>query len=355
MTYSLKRVAFELTLACNARCMHCGSSALHKRPKELTTHEAIRVIDETAGLGCEVFTFSGGEPLMRSDWPDLAEAVKSNGMRLELITNGLLLEEQAEAVMRTGFYTVGISVDGPPEIHDSLRGVKGGFDRIVKGVERLRGSGIHIGAVTQVGRINRPHLERLLALLEVNGFEGWQLQLTMPHGRAQENCDRLCLLPGELLALEQEIAQLILKAKILVVAGDNLGYFGRCEPLFRKGHSDAPKIWGGCGAGTTVIGICSDGMVKGCLSMPRTMGEGNVREQSLREIWDSADGFAYNRSKKDQPLTGPCATCALGNRCRAGCTSQAAAASGLVTENPMCIRGQLESDISNDTSSFCMS
>ena len=89
--YKIDSCALELTLACNARCVHCGSDARNERVEELTTEEALKLVADVAELGCTRFTFSGGEPFTRRDWPILAEAVNAAGMRLEVITNGLLV------------------------------------------------------------------------------------------------------------------------------------------------------------------------------------------------------------------------------------------------------------------------
>jgi MoaA/NifB/PqqE/SkfB family radical SAM enzyme len=119
--YKIDSCAFELTLRCNAKCLHCGSDAKDERVRELSTDEAIKMIEDVASLGCKRFTFSGGEPFLRRDWPELAKSVNDAGMNLEAITNGLLVEKQAEAIIAAGFFTVGFSVDGPHEIHDELR------------------------------------------------------------------------------------------------------------------------------------------------------------------------------------------------------------------------------------------
>jgi radical SAM protein with 4Fe4S-binding SPASM domain len=329
--------AFELTLRCNARCLHCGSDAKEERAEELSTGEALQVIRDVAALGCKRFTFSGGEPFLRRDWPALADAVNAEGMRLEAITNGLLVAEQADLIRAAGFFTVGFSVDGPEEIHDAIRGVRGGLRRLLEGARAISGRGARIGAVTQINRRNAGHLDDILDLLLENRFEGWQLQLTMPHGRAGANSGALCLDPEELPALEEKAVQLIERSPIPVLCADNFGYFGRREPLFR-GVGERVSLWGGCAAGLSNIGITSDGTVRGCLSLPPSLDEGNLRERPLEAIWRDPDAFAYNRRFSPGDLTGTCRGCALGHICRGGCKSLAMAVTGTTTCNPHCLR-----------------
>ena len=87
-------VVWEITFACNMRCLHCGTSAGKQRPEELSTDEALSLIDELTELGCKNVTLSGGEPLLRKDWKVLAQRLKDNGLISYLITNGYAMNEK---------------------------------------------------------------------------------------------------------------------------------------------------------------------------------------------------------------------------------------------------------------------
>jgi radical SAM protein with 4Fe4S-binding SPASM domain len=329
---------WEVTLACDQRCVHCGSSAGKARAGELTTSEALGVISELAALGCESVTLSGGEPLVRPDWPRLARAVRDSGMRLELITGGLSASRQVDAIADAGFFGVTFSVDGPRDVHEALRGVPGGFDRLLDAARALGERGVRIGAVTQVNRANLGRLEEIHGLLVAHGFRGWQVQLTMPHGRARERAEALCLEPAELPDLETKLWELQSTSDLFLQAADNIGYMGRHEPELRGGRRGSPALWGGCRAGLEVIGITSDGSVRGCLSLPPEADEGNVRETTLGAIWHDPERFAYNRKFRLEDLRGPCQGCKFGFLCRGGCRSLAYATSpGCFHANRYCI------------------
>jgi len=335
--YRPRICVWELTLACNCRCVHCGSSAGSARSQELTNHRALRLISELADLGCESVTFSGGEPLLRPDWPDLAGAIRRSGMQVELISNGLLAAERADAIVAAGFASVNFSVDGPATVHDQLRGVSGALERIWLAANTLRQAGVKLGAVTQVNRYNWEHLPVLLDLLTLRGFDAWQLQVTMPHGRALGNRAELCLLPAELPALERTILDLRGRSQIPILVGDNIGYMSCNEPHLRSVSGNGDQFWAGCQAGLGVIGITSDGNVRGCLSLPASFDEGNLRQRRLADIWSNTNAFAYNRKFDPARLTGSCAGCAFAAICRAGCHSLAVAASSEITCNPYCL------------------
>lgn len=330
---------WELTLECNCRCLHCGSSAGHARCGEIDTSRALKLVGELADLGCECITLSGGEPLLRPDWSDLTAAIRVHGMQVELITNGLLAQAQAEAIVSAGFASVTFSVDGPEAIHNHLRGVPGSLARIAGGARALRERGMRVGAVTQINRLNLPYLSEILEWLACHGFGGWQMQLTMPHGRAGAQGD-LCLRPDELPALEQTIIELGALGKMRILVGDNIGYMSRNEPRLRSLAGLGGQFWTGCQAGLSVIGITSDGYVRGCLSQPATLNEGNVHTRSLADIWHDPSAFGYNRQFSASQLTDGCRGCAFGNICRGGCRSLATATSGSVGHNPYCSHAQ---------------
>ena len=103
----------------------------------------------------------------------------------------------------------------------------------------------------------------------------------------------------------------------------NLGYMSEDDPLLRSAPGVMPPCWLGCFAGVRTIGIASDGSVRGCLALPYERSEGNVREQSLRTIWEDERRFGYVRGFRPEQLSGPCAECEHGRVCRGGCTALA--------------------------------
>jgi radical SAM protein with 4Fe4S-binding SPASM domain len=329
----------EATLACNARCRHCGSNAGKPRARELDTAEMIGLVRDLGALGTRSVTLSGGEPLVRSDWVEIAAAIRDAGMRLEMITNGLAVEAQAESIAGAGFFAVTLSVDGPEAIHDRLRGVPGGLARLLRGAARLKELGVRIGACTQINKLNLGALDELHGLLVARGFDGWQLQLTMPIGMAAARREELCIAPADLPEVERKILAYERAGAMFCHPSDNIGYMSRNEPRLRSGTGRSHQVWLGCRAGMEVIGVTSDGTVRGCLSLPAEFDEGNVRERPLAAIWRDPGAFAWNRGPKEA-LEGRCAACPFAKVCRAGCTCLAFSATGGTRENPYCLFAQ---------------
>jgi radical SAM protein with 4Fe4S-binding SPASM domain len=330
---------WELTLACNARCVHCGSRAGRPRERELDPAEALRLCDDLAALGVREVTFSGGEPLLRPDWPQLAARLVGRGVAVELITNGLELDASAARRLRdAGVRSVTLSVDGPEPVHDEVRGVPGSFRRVVEAVARLRGVGLPVGASTQVHRLDVDRLEELEDQLVRAGFQGWQLQLTMPHGRCADDRRDLVLDAERVPDVVRFVLAARRRRRLPLYAADNIGWMTRDEPALRSLAEPPDRFFPGCQAGLSVLGLTSDGTVRGCLSLPPALDEGNVRRRPLAELWRDESLFAYNRRPRVEDLRGACAPCEFRRVCRGGCKSLAWALTGALAENPFCVR-----------------
>ncbi len=321
----LQAAGLEITLACPYRCQTCGSNAGAPRSSELRTDEWLAVIHDLAGLGCARVALLGGEPLLRSDWIVLAREAIENGLEVELITSGMGVDvEMARRIAELGLASVTVSVDGTRQVHDRQRDKDGSYDRALSAIELLERSGMRVGVTTQVNRETLHTLEVLAPELEAAGAMGWQLQLTMPAGRARLRTD-LVLAPDAMPELHGIARRLIARRGLRPVLTDNIGYFTSDEPLLRTPGRQAERCWLGCFAGLRNLGILSDGSVKGCLALPDSMIEGNVRERSLASIWNDPGCFAYSRSFRPETLGGACAECAFARLCRGGCTAFALA------------------------------
>ena len=135
------------------------------------------------------------------------------------------------------------------------------------------------------------------------------------------------------------VASVAPDAPFSVGVADNIGYFGPHEGKIR-GRNRPDSYFDGCGAGLTSVGIDSVGNVRGCESMyDERFIEGNLRERSLRDIWEDENAFSYNRRFDPSLLTGSCAKCPHGSVCAGGCRSyNYFSNAGRLYENPLCSR-----------------
>src|SRR3954468_11248256 len=116
-------VVWEITLACNLKCIHCGSRAGQRRAKEFTTDEATDVVRQLADLGPREISIIGGEAFVRKDWLTLVRAIHDHGIDCTMQTGGYKLSrDMLEAAAKAGLLGLGVSVDGLESLHDRLRG-----------------------------------------------------------------------------------------------------------------------------------------------------------------------------------------------------------------------------------------
>jgi len=161
-------VVWNITKRCNLRCVHCYAHATEKAlPSELTTDEGFRLIDDLSEFGVPVLLFSGGEPLVRKDLPDLARYAVKKGMRAVISTNGTLITEAAAKTLKEiGLSYVGISLDGMEMINDRFRGVQGAFRSAMDGIRNCKAAGIKVGLRFTINRFNVGEIPKIFTLLE---------------------------------------------------------------------------------------------------------------------------------------------------------------------------------------------
>jgi radical SAM protein with 4Fe4S-binding SPASM domain len=342
---------WEITAACNLRCVHCEADAGRRAPAELSTEEALALAGDLALAGCRGVRLTGGEPLLRPDWPLLARRLTGFGVEVTLITNGLLLDGETLArAADAGVTGVAISLDGRREVHDALRlpaaaGTSSRHAAARRALELVAASPLRAAAITQIHRDNLADLQLLYEDLAGLGVEVWQVQLAMPLGRLLRHRDAYLVRPADLPALEEQLAVLVADGRVRLAVADNIGYYGRREPILRGALHGVAAFWTGCQAGCRLVGIGPSGEVKGCPSHPPAFVAGNVRAEPFAAIWGDAGRFAYNTAWREDLLVGGCARCSFRRLCRAGCTSMAFSVTGTIHDNPFCLqRAQASGD-----------
>ncbi|MBL8600805.1 MAG: radical SAM protein [Myxococcales bacterium] len=335
---------WEITLRCDLACRHCGSRAGRARPDELSTAEALDLIDQLAALGCREVTLIGGEAYLREDWVTLARHIKQHGIELTMTTGGrAMTADRAREVRDAGIESVSVSVDALEPMHDALRGVQGSWRAAIDAIANLRAAGVWVSANTQIARPALRDIEPLTDILFDAGCHSWQVSMTVPMGRAADE-PSLILEPFQVLEVMPLIARVKKKAtprKIRIWPGNDIGYFGPYETLLRgtmpRGHMSA------CGAGRLTLGIEADGSIKGCPSLPTgAYVGGNVRDTPLREIWERAAALRFTRDRDGSDLWGYCGACYYGPECQGGCSWTAHVTLGRIGNNPFCHHRALE-------------
>lgn len=379
---TLRLVFWELTPACNLRCIHCRASRQASRqPDELREEEIRSIIDDLAGFARPIVVLTGGEPLYRPDVLDIACYARDKGLPVALASNGTLIDPPTAAMIRkAGIRRVSVSIDGGcANTHDSFRGIAGSFDRALQGARNLKETGVEVQFNTTIARHNASELERVLELTLLEQAKALHLFMLVPVGCGIQIADNEMLSPVEyerilvwLWRKHNELQpQLELRAtcaphyyRIMRQLGHGASGQGGQGATGTPGHTAAgvtggkpssrsgasPQPWNtlaggapgpahhhmasvtkGCLAGTGVCFISHLGIVQPCGYLP--LEAGDLRRQSLSDIWHRSKLFSTLR---EPSLGGKCGLCEYAFVCE-GCRARAYAATGdYLAEEPYC-------------------
>jgi len=316
-------IGWELTLACDLRCSHCGSSAGLPRKDELTTRECLEICDQFPELLVQEVDFTGGEPLLRRDWAEIALHLKDLGISTNILTNGLDLDRETVLAMKeAGIGAVGISLDGLEQTHDRIRCREGSYRSVIRSLGLFDEVGLEYNVITTVNSLNIQELVPLYSVLRSVGARCWRLQPLIPSGRALASAD-LRMMDEWIVALGDFFRRWKSRSGMQLIYSHGLEYV-----------DDTP--WRGCPAGKITCGITSDGKIKGCLSLPDSLVEGDLRQRDLWDIWFDPGAFSYTRAATDRTLGENCISCDKGQECRGGCSSGSWAGTGQFHNDPFC-------------------
>lgn len=338
MEYRPVTAVWEITMGCNLRCKHCGSSCEGPLEGELTTEEALKLCDDLGELKFEWITLSGGEPTTRKDWNLIARRLRENNIITNMITNGWLLNEEIiDKAVEAGINTIAISIDGLESTHNLIR-KEGSFNRIMSALELLKNKRINYSVITTINSININEIEELKTILIEKGVMGWQLQLGLPMGNLSKNLE-LAVKPSDVDILIDFAYKTMLEGKIGIQLADCVGYYNLKEIEVKK-HSlkTSEYQWNGCAAGRCSLGILHNGDILGCASVRnREFIEGNIKKIPIKDIWENPDSFSWNREMKKEQLNGLCKKCKYGSSCLGGCSNTRLTTGGSIyAENKFC-------------------
>lgn len=315
-------VVWNVTRRCNLKCVHCYANAKNIAfDNELSTSEGKILIDDLVEFGVPVMLFSGGEPLVRKDLPELAAYAVKKGMRAVISTNGTLITPQiARTLKDIGLSYVGISLDGMEEINDRFRGVKGAFRLALQGIENCKKAGIKVGLRFTINKSNTGQISEIFNLLEEMDIPRVCFYHLVYAGRGSD-------LVKEDLSHEEsrKAVDLIMDLTKQLHDRDNPK-----EVLTVDNHADGPYLYlrllkenperarevlellemnEGNSSGIGIGSISWDGEVYAD-QFWRHYSFGNVRNRPFSKIWaDTSDPLMKKLKEKKRHAKGRCATC----------------------------------------------
>ena len=343
-------VVWNMTRRCNLRCVHCYSRSQNKAyPGELTTAEGKALIDDLAAFSCPVILFSGGEPLMRPDLPDLVRHATDRGIRAVISTNGTLINgDFAKTFRRFGLSYVGVSLDGLRETHDRFRGVTGAFDEAMAGIRTCLAEGIKVGVRFTINRRNAADIPAIFDLIEAENIPRACFYHLVYTGRGSN-------------LIEEDLNHTEARAVLDLILNRTRLLFDRGlekEILTVDNHADGPYVYlrllrESPDRAADVLELLkmnegnSSGHGIGCVSWDgevhadqfwRDVSFGNIRRRPFSEIWtDTSNDLMARLKDKKRFVTGRCARCRWLDVCGGNFRARAEAATGdMWAPDPAC-------------------
>ncbi len=343
-------VVWNCTRRCNLRCVHCYSKSRDVcYSGELTTDEGFALLDDLARFGAPVVLFSGGEPLIRPDLPQLAQRARELGLRAVISTNGTMIDQpMAERLRDIGLSYVGVSLDGMRETNDKFRGQAGAFDKALAGIRHCIKAGVKVGLRFTINRRNAADVGNIFTLLRdeniprvcfyhlVYAGRGTKLMAEdLGHEETRRVVDLIIDRTAELHAQG-------LHKEVLTVDNHADGPYLYMRLLREKNPRAADvmkllKMNRGNSSGSGIGCVSWDGSVHPD-QFWRHESLGNVRERKFSEIWTDLSNPLMAKLKDKRPyVTGRCARCQFLDICGGNFRVRAEAATGdLWAPDPAC-------------------
>ncbi len=346
-------VVWNMTRRCNLKCVHCYAQAKDiEFENELSTEEGKALIDDLASFGSPVILFSGGEPTMRKDLPELAAYAREKGMRAVISTNGTLIDRDlAKKLKDVGLSYVGVSLDGIRETNDKFRGMNGAFDAALRGLHNCQEEGIKVGLRFTINKQNVRDIPAIFDMLEEEKIPRICFYHLVYAGRGSK-------MVNEDLSLEEsrQAVDLILErtrklhekgfpAEVLTVDNHCDGPYLYMK-LLKENPERAAEVFEllsmnqGNSSGIGIGCVSWDGAVHAD-QFWRHYSFGNVRERPFSEIWTDLSDELMAGLKNRKPLikahADRCAHCKWLDICNGNFRVRAEAVYGNVwADDPAC-------------------
>jgi len=346
-------VVWNFTYKCNLYCKHCYSDAGNLPRQELSTSEAMKVVDQIADFGVTSLAFSGGEPLMRKDFFEVARHAVESELYVSLATNGTLLnKERVRLLKKIGLNYVEVSLDGAnSKTHDAFRGKSGSFDQALNGMKNCVEEDLCTCLAVTATKNNLSEIPSVLDLAEKMGIDRFTLFNFVPTGRGKdiveldpspEEREAVLKFLYKRLSESSQIAILTTAPQLARVAlqapstqEDIMVPLAHMESasINKKAKALADFI-GGCGAGRFYCAVSPEGNVQPCVFLPIIVG--NLKTEKFENIWFNSSVFKDLRDREN--LKGRCGRCEFKYVC-GGCRARAFAYhNDYLMSDPGCIR-----------------
>lgn len=308
----LRRLFFELTLKCNAHCFHCGSSCTPEAGEELTAQEFKRILEQVRDdfdIDRLQLCITGGEPLLRPDFFEIMEYANALGFHWGMTSNATLItEDVAKKLADCGMGTISVSIDGLPQTHDALRGMKGGYELAMAGIRNLidRNAFRSVQVTTVFNHKNISEIDEMFTVMDGLDIDSWRVINLEPIGRALSRPDLMCT--------KEDYIRLFEFIRSKRQEGYPLEY-GCSHYLGLDYEAEVREWYWLCNAGVYTASIMANGDIAACLDIERRpdLIQGNIKTDRLKNVWEEKfEIFRRDLSEMNED----CRTCEHRRFCR---------------------------------------
>lgn len=303
------RIDMALTFRCQNNCIHCYAGGPHET-SELSMEKWKEVIDRLKQIGVFILTFTGGEPTLREDLPELLLYAQNNGMVTGLVTNGRKLKDKAyvDALEKAGLDFVQITLEShKPKIHDSMTATKGSWKETVAGIKNAVQTQIYVTTNTTLSKHNAADFLETINFLKELGIAAFGCNSLIYSGKANAISEEFAL-PFE--TLNELLPKIRDKADRL-----ELKFLWYTPTQYC--HFDPVKLGLGVKACTAaMINMCvgPNGDVYPCQSYFENLG--NIFKEDWQKIWNHPLAVQIRKREYVEPK---CKDCSQLQICGGGC------------------------------------
>jgi radical SAM protein with 4Fe4S-binding SPASM domain len=303
------RMDLALTFRCQNNCVHCYAGGPHSTP-ELTTQQWKEVIDKLKEIGVFIATFTGGEPTLREDLPQLLKYAQDTGIVTGLITNGRNLKdkEYTESLEKAGLDFVQITLEShKATVHDKITGIKGSWKETVQGMKNAVDTDIYVTTNTTLNKHNADSFLDTVDFIKELGVAAFGCNSIIYSGKAIDIQDEFALPLETLNALLQKIRDKASRSGLRFLWYTPTQYC-RLDPV---------KLGLGvksCTAALINMCVAPNGGVYPCQSYFESLG--NILKDNWKKIWNHTLAIQLRERKYVEPK---CTDCPQLNVCGGGC------------------------------------
>lgn len=328
--YTLSSLYLYLTGGCNLHCAHCWLDPDFLPQEEkitngLTANDVKKAVGEAKPLGLSNIKITGGEPFLCNEIFQILECVTAEELSIAIETNGTLIDrETAGFLKKKGISAISVSIDSPrASFHDSFRGVKGALDQALTGVEHAVAQGINVQFIMSLVSENAGDIEPLMAMAKELGASSLKVNPVMPIGRGNTLTQKGRTLPVEdLISLDKWSEGELAEKYDMNVCFAMPSAFKPMDTFLTNENAECRIL--------NILGIVSTGNISICGIGKDVKGlvMGNIREDSLAEVWINSPILTTLRDLVPNRMEGICGRCILKGVCLGSCRADAFVLSG---------------------------